>query len=707
MLKKMVSAAIATVLISATVHAEGNIDPLLKIMSGKHTAQAKDMKALGAVSAGNDVMVKALIKAKDGGIDEAKALIAEVGGEIRTVIRNIMTVSIPLSALDKLGSSDAIVNIEASKPMRAKMNFARSVTGVDDVQDGTCPSCTQDYTGSGVLVGVVDSGIDCQHADFFDAAGDHRIVAYYDQDLEKEYTGSQLAIGGTCSNSKDTDDHGTHVAGIAAGDDITYTGVASDANIVFVKHRAESDGQSSGTMSVDILEAVDYIFQKADALDKAAVINLSLGTSLGAHDGTSLLEEGLDNAILNASGTAEKAGRVIINAAGNENYSTLDDADFGGIHATIDVSAGSNKGFEFYFRKPTTLHDGTIDFWLNSESSCKARLAAFRTSGASLGLDTGEVSFGASKSVNNGTVAVELVFDETAASGKKHGSAVIGCVSGAGCSSALSYYYFHFILSGTCTGHAWLYYDKTSLLAFTKDQQAASSGYTYAAGDSYYTTTIPGTAASVITVGSFMGRPSWLDMNGVTRYQTSEGTCGGLGGTSGDISLFSSIGPTAAVGVTKPDIAAPGEPIISTLSSEAADPPAYCYRGDLTHFKGQGTSMAAPHVAGTVALMLEKNNCLTASEVKAYIKDTANKDAYTGLSPNPNVWGAGKLDASEAMGEFDADTSCYSGTPSGSSGCGSIMPGNDRDLKWNFGIFITVVTGLLLGMRIYRRHNEN
>ncbi|MBI2341958.1 MAG: S8 family serine peptidase, partial [Deltaproteobacteria bacterium] len=198
-----------------------------------------------------------------------------------------MTASVPLDNIQTLAANDAVIYIESSRPLRAKMDYARTLTGVDTVQDGSATGTA--YTGSGVLVGVVDSGIDCEHADFKDSNGNPRIVAYWDQSYSggsgvaeitnsegAEYTGDALTDG-TCANSPDTPEseggfgHGTHVAGIAAGSDATFKGVAYESNIVAVKY-VEPDIRTGGysgygtTLSTSIVDGVNYIFRKAQSL---------------------------------------------------------------------------------------------------------------------------------------------------------------------------------------------------------------------------------------------------------------------------------------------------------------------------------------------------------------------------------------------------------------------------------------------------------
>jgi len=131
------------------------------------------------------------------------------------------------------------------------------------------------------------------------------------------------------------------------------------------------------------------------------------------------------------------------------------------------------------------------------------------------------------------------------------------------------------------------------------------------------TISVPGTSNKVITVGSYITR----------------------GTPVGGLSSFSSQGPTRD-GRQKPEIAAPGERIMSVKFKAS---------GDDQYKLLRGTSMASPHVAGTIALMLQKDNALTQSEIKECLINSARSDGFTGATPNP-MWGYGKLDA---KGAFD------------------------------------------------------
>lgn len=659
------------------------LDPALRL-AAEQPAVAAALGRPWGVKAAVDGTPLADIFVKSDDPEMARRLIEDFGGAVRSVMGSILTAELPLSAVEELAMAEGIEYVEAAKPLRPLLNQSMPAVFADQVNTASKAATAglpQAYTGSGVIVGVVDSGIDCSHADYQDSGGSTRILAYWDQTATgtgvaeissssgREYTGSNLASGGSCTSSPDGDSngHGSHVAGIMASNHATYKGAAPAANIVAVKHNA-TDASSNGTFATVVIDAVNYIFRKAQSQHKAAVVNLSLGTSLGAHDGTSLFEQSLD-ALLTANGS-DKQGRAIVNAAGNENFSSFDSqsSTFGGIHATISHTS-ETKAYDFLIRDGGTVFTvyggAQVDVWLNSTSDCTMQLDAYGSSDKTTQkINMDPVSAGSSGSANDGKFSISLDFTDSANANnsKRHALATITRLSGTSASS-ISNYSFDLILSGTCSGDAWLYPDLTSAVSFRKTLGGTTNSvgnYTYVNGDSDRTMTIPSTANKVIAVGAFKHVATWTDMNGTSRDQTQV-----TGGSAGGISLFSSLGPTPD-GRTKPELSAPGEPIISTMASSSSD--SASNMGDSTHHKLEGSSMASPHVAGTVALMLERNGCLTPGDIKSKLISNTSADSFTGTTPN-NTWGYGKLNALAAVRAVTA-VSCTPDNPT-EDGAGS------------------------------------
>ncbi len=675
----------AILFFSIAVHAATKIDPALDmaVNAPSKAVSAALFKSLHIKTVGKERVIDCLVRARD--VNAVRNFINTNGGATRSVVGDVMTAWVPLDLISELDAMPEVIYIEAAKPLSPKLGDsnstfsngdgtatnpgnARVVTQANKVQDGTGSGLGgTSYNGSGVIVGVVDSGLDCTHADF-STGGTTRMITYWDQSKNgsgvtevsgtggTEYATAQIQAG-TCSSSPDSDTsegHGTHVAGIAAGGNSTYTGMAPGAGIVAVL-QTSSDASSAGTFSSSVIDAVNYIFRKAQSVKKPAVVNISLGTSLGAHDDTSNFEKGLNALVTSVQ------GRAIVNAQGNENLPTSDSsfATLGGIHAQVSATSGSPKAYEFVVRSNSASSlayaAGGVqaDIWLASGGTCTVGLNAFSGSQkTSATIAVSGVAAGSSSTGNtDGTLTISVNFTDSqnANNGKQHALVTIQATSSSK-STQLDNYTYDLIFSGTCSGHAWLYPDQTAVTDFTKNLSGTANSaysYTYGAGDSNYTTTIPATASGVIAAGSFMGRTNWTNTSGTTINNTSaSAACGtGYGGTVSGISLFSSLGPTAD-GRVKPDITAPGEPIISALASNASGVSTTC-KGNSTHHVLWGTSMSSPAVAGIAALILQRNGCLIPAQVKSLLTGNATTDASTGTisSSGSNTWGFGKVNA--------------------------------------------------------------
>ncbi len=174
---------------------------------------------------------------------------------------------------------------------------------------------------------VIDSGIDYAHPDFRNADGTTRIVSIWDQTLDRFFDSSLIneALEQTSEQeryaivpSRDTSGHGTHVAGICAGNGRAsgglYRGVAPKASLLVVKMgTADPDGFPRTT---ELLLAVDYALRRAKELGKPVAVNLSFGNNYGSHRGTSLVETYLTEA-------ASYWKSVIVAGTGNEGASRI------------------------------------------------------------------------------------------------------------------------------------------------------------------------------------------------------------------------------------------------------------------------------------------------------------------------------------------------------------------------------------------------
>lgn len=610
------------------------------------TPQAREQPLLAAPT--GEPLVDVFVKLRNpAGLDELRA----AGAEIGTAIGNFVTARIPLAALDALGRSPSFEGFEASRRIKVSHDSSMRAIKADRVRHWN-GSTWAGAAGHGVIVGIYDTGIDFFHEDFRDANGKTRILALWDQTTGRYCTQAEIqaAIDGNpaACPQRDLNGHGTHVAGTAAGDGsatgtrgtaLQYAGVAPAADLIVVK------GGNDSFSEHDIFHGVAWIAEQARALGKPAVVNLSLGGDYGPHDGTGYLEQMLDS--------LAGPGFIVVVAAGNSganNNTTPSETDRLLIHAMADPA--STPSATFTFRIPAhapnagSCNDSTaIGLWY--EAADQLAITVSRPDGSTLTADPGE-----HRQEDSPTGQIEI--DNGSGGVKPANNAYEARITISDCGSSGS------PASGTWTlrvetvtaasgkpYHLWIY----------TSQHGNTSAYGQVGFDNAYLVGTPGSARRVITVGAFVSRHCWPT---VDRSSPTGQYCWAAREQLGDIAVFSSGGPTRD-GRLKPEIAAPGRTIVSALSRQAAAP-IQLIAPDSVHVALQGTSMAAPHVTGAIALVLQYAPNLTPEEVKAHLAATAVQDAFTRHAytgepdgvPN-NQWGYGKLDV-EALVQAVAST---------------------------------------------------
>ncbi len=608
-----------TVLILVIVAAAGSalsatMDPLLKgLLQAKNNTgpglSYEKFLAIDASQNADDPRVGVILHMGGGWAD-----LAEIPGlVVGSRTGDFVTARLPLSSLHLLEADGDIDHVEAAHLLHPLMDLAAVDGKVDQVWNGE-PA----YTGAGVLVGVVDSGIDWNHADFQTSGGDTRIKFIWDQYVSgtpptgfnygTEYNEIQINAGSL--TEVDLSGHGTHVTGIAAGNGLAssglYSGVAPEADIIFAK---AFDDQLHGFPEDKTIDAINYLAGKAAALDQPMAINMSLGGHMGAHDGTSAQEQIIDG----LSGTAV----VFCIAAGNEGELNLHDS--GPASATnllfnisvYDANSGTNNDYVILTIWVDGAANPTVAVTYGGETTGPVN------SGALFGEDTGHgtvIIDNATGGVNpaNGDKQILIQIDDRSGPTPGVGDWTIS------------------INGGTGTAHAW------------KGTATMTAGFPNS--DQSYSVGMPGTAEQAITVAAHKTRQSWVALDGFTHVYGS--TWGAV--DIGDHAPFSSIGPTRD-SREKPDVSAPGLGMFAPYSSDTTN-----YPGDAwldpsgQYFLSQGTSMASPFVCGVAALLLEKNGTLSAGQIKNALRATAAVDVYTGAVWN-NRFGAGKVDAQAAM----------------------------------------------------------
>ncbi|RWE07708.1 MAG: peptidase S8/S53 subtilisin kexin sedolisin [Mesorhizobium sp.] len=285
----------------------------------------------------------------------------------------IVTGRLPLESIERVRADPVVISLKASQPVRPALAATLPAMGV--VPPGW-PAGTDPQGGSGIVVGFVDFGCDFAHGNFRHPNGNSRILGIWHQAgvaqpdsplgygrlhavaeinaaLAAPNPYAALGYGPAPDGPAQTGTHGTHVMDIAVGNGrgSTQPGVAPAADIIFVDP-AISDiawqGSASATQvfgdSVQLLEAVRFIFDQAG--ERPCVVNISLGTNGGPHDGTSLVERGLD-ALLN-----EKPNRAVVIAASNSQQH--------GIHQSGEVPANGVHDIRWRQRN---FGGGEVEVW--------------------------------------------------------------------------------------------------------------------------------------------------------------------------------------------------------------------------------------------------------------------------------------------------------------------------------------------------------
>ncbi len=524
----------------------------------------------------------------------------------------ILGMKVSLASLLRLIASPDVVYVEPAWKTEPKLNLSVPIIGADVVH---APP-TSDF-GDDVVIGAVDTGIDYMHLDFrYDSDGDgfeesSRILSIWDQTsglLSDYYDRSDIesdianGFGGESGivHQSDTSGHGTHIIGVAAGD-----GSSSNAGMIGVAPKAQIVMVKSAFYTTDILSGVRYIFDKAEEAGFPAVVNLSLGGQDGPHDGTSLFEQGLDELL-------DQPGRAIVVSAGNEGDLLL--------HVSRVLS-----GNEFTFMVDPGSDALEMSIWYPGSSTFTITVTP--PMGDSLAVATETIGREISKT---GMIVVDNAFSGPNPNNQDNEARIT--------------------LSEITSSERWAITVTDAGGGGRFNGWITSSNGSIIGGDSHLTIDEPGNANKVITVGSFNTKAEWMSMAGEQDFSSST--------QLGALSYFSSLGPTRD-GRQKPDIAAPGAWICSVLSSDSAYG-LYLLNPDGVHVMNLGTSMAAPHVAGVIALMFSEKAQLTSDQIKLALTTTAAQDTFTGSVPN-NSWGYGKVNASGAVEEVTSDNAPTAG----------------------------------------------
>jgi subtilisin family serine protease len=568
-----------------------------------------------------DVFVK-------GNIEHIKNLTVKNGGVFKDAAGDIALVRIAPKKLSSFFSDKSIESIEAYPNKAKPLNDTLLINlNAKKVHTGDAP-LTQAYTGSGVVIGFMDTGIDFTHPDFKNSNGTTRVKFIWDQTLTtstntpspfgygQEFTASDID-NGLANAHQDTywGGHGTQVVGMAASNGLAsgqFKGVAPDADIIMV-----AIDFYNNTNAV-IADGVNYIYSKASAMGKPCVINASLGSNSGPHDGKDNESQYIKNKINQSN------GRALVAACGND----------GNTKSHLGYSVSTDTSFTWFENNNGSIY---IQLWANSTNFSNVNFAigvdqlnptysnrgstAFSTIADHLGILKYDTIFNAGNKIGvvltygsliNGNYSMEFLIQPDTAS-----------------------YVWSLKTCGAGRFDTWSYDIKNTGLPSLMDFPAVAY---YKLGDNDQTV-MGGFQCldNVISVGNYVNVWGYMDYTNTPFFQQDYVT--------GSLAPNSSQGPTRD-NRYKPDITAPGDMTLTTYVLSLIPDVIANFPDALTqdgfHIRSGGTSMASPCVAGTVALYFERFNTATALQVKNEIKNCTIQDAFTGSILPDYKWGYGK-----------------------------------------------------------------
>lgn len=544
---------------------------------------------------------------------------------------NIYSLTTSLGSVKALGYLKNTLRIEYTEHHYQLMSdtcVARN--RIQNIKTGTLP-LTQSYDGSGVVVGIVDSGTDFNHPDFKDANGKSRIRFLWDMNKPvavntptpygygQEWNNTEIDLGNCTHDDLTHYGHGTASSGIAAGNGLAinhFEGIAPKADIIVV---ALDFGNPNHTIS----DAIQYIFTKAQQAGKPVVINASVGDYDGSHDGTDL-ETQLINNLITAT-----PGRALVASAGNAGNIPF--------HVGYAVTPGDTS-FSWINKSGTIFNDVYADTLQikNVKYSVGVDNPGFH--------DLGRIPFKTYNYALN-TIKRDTIYHNLQRIGIVESSASINSFGVYELSLKIrpdSANYF-WRMEHTGSGHvdSWNFDYVTSGLP--NSSQYPRMAY-YKKADTAQTI-VSGFQCSneVIAVANYVNRNQYVDVNGTTQITTE---------VTGEIAASSSIGPSRDNKV-KPDITASGATILTSaalgmLPNLIANAPQVVAQGGY-HITAGGTSASSPVVAGLAALYLQKNPTATNQQIKQAIINCAYSDVFTTQTLPNTRWGYGKLDGFKAM----------------------------------------------------------
>lgn len=575
-----------------------------------------------------------------------RELVQSVGGQFKYQAGDIASVQISAQALGQLIEQPGIRRLEAYfAPLHSfyeedsavlyNNNISPAHQGWGDLPHG--------FRGEGVLVGVIDDGFDWSHPDFRYADGRTRVRYLWDQNnidacclLQPFGYGrswDSLAIQNG-NAGQIPGEHGTHVAGIAAGNGLAankYIGVAPESNLLWVKILG------GGSWMTGFVDGLQYMIQKADELNMPCAMNSSLGTYGSGHDGKDLYAQLVDNLI------SDRPGRVFVQAAGNAREYRF--------HTGVTVT---DTAYSWFKQVPQTgvtqfyLYADTADFndldfslqWIHGSTQQELASTPWFNVLRDLPLTSTVATLSQVLFYDNQGFAHTLQIFAAQYEGTYEMLVQVFAPTNS--------HFWQFKTKGQGKYSIWSH---PSLMGTSEIVDLPISPRYRRPDDSQSLAGFWNCAESVITVGAYYNQSYLINYEGDTTvlnaYQSTYPTRG--------IWRRSSWGTTRD-GRLKPNLNAPGGQVVAAASVanllNLRDIGYDFLDVDGWHVSNQGTSMAAPMVAGAAALYLQCQPQATQAQVMQALQASARVDSFvlrqTGSVPNVH-WGHGKLDVFQLL----------------------------------------------------------
>ena len=620
------------------------------------------------------------------GIDN-KAVISTLrahGVIVNCEFDDFVTAQVPVAKLTQVSNLEGVTDIEISKLMELCTDTTLSVTHAGQVINGTDYGLPQGYDGSGVIIGIIDTGFDYQHLAFrcTDDTSRTRIVRVYDP---MDSTGHIATIGNnvlpgsifmgeqidTLTTDNRNGTHGTHTASIAAGMHVGgYGGMAPGAEIVLCSSR----NLNIGISEVELVNSIKYIFSYADSVGKPCVISVSVSTYQGPHDGNDRISKAVAQTV--------GPGRIFVIAAGNNGSRNLythgkattdkqinlllaQDADFNADNTffyknlwfdTWGRAKSVRPVVRFHILDKETQHivwqSDLISLYKKIDASEFSEYYAPDLAFDSVGYISAIISIGNSSKYEMQCYLHNLRCQQYTVN--ETGRLISRYAIGASIYPPSSVYPRQpdscYIDSWMCIGYRIRNYNNSPVFIDEIDEngdtisQMIENFYNWPSD--YCSIGTYAVHDSVISAGAFVGRNSYYSLpQGKVVVDNSSLIGHHYVQTSYQLEGY---GPT---GAALPTITAPGVMVVAAGSR-------YSYFGQSWHnarvmsYSGHvwgimtGTSMAAPTVAGIIAQWLQVEPTLAPGNVKNIIAQTAIKDEWTQDPSNGFRFGPnGKIDA--------------------------------------------------------------